>query len=111
MAPTPSGIAQATILPNSAAKAGQVNEPQLNYLASLQGFSVSFTDFPKDGQFLRSVTTTFCKQWVFYSLVSIGTTPPIVAHGQGSSVALAHEEAAAQALKALITRGLENSSG
>jgi len=97
MAANPSGIAQATILPNSAAKAGQVNEPQLNYLASLQGFSVSFTDFPKDGQFL--------------SLVSIGTTPPIVAHGQGASVALAHEEAAAQALKALITRGLENSSG
>lgn len=57
MAANPSGIAQATILPNSAAKAGQVNEPQLNYLASLQGFSVSFTDFPKDGQFLRLVFT------------------------------------------------------
>ena len=32
---------------------GQTAEPQLQYLASLQGFKVQFTDFPKDGQFLR----------------------------------------------------------
>lgn len=95
--PAPPVNATAAIIPNAAGNAGQVNEPQLHYLASLQGFSVSFTDFPKDGQFL--------------SLVSIGTTPPIVAHGQGASIPLAHEEAAAQALKALMTRGLENSSG
>ena len=28
---------------------GQTAEPQLQYLASLQGFKVQFTDFPKDG--------------------------------------------------------------
>jgi len=39
--------------PNAAANAGQTAEPQLQYLASLQGFKVQFTDFPKDGQFLR----------------------------------------------------------
>ena len=32
---------------------GQTAEPQLQYLASLQGFQVQFTDFPKDGQYLR----------------------------------------------------------
>ena len=31
----------------------QTAEPQLQYLASLQGFKVQFTDFPKDGQYLR----------------------------------------------------------
>lgn len=73
---------------------GQTAEPQLQYLASLQGFKVQFTDFPKDGQFL--------------SLVSIDTSPPLVAHGQGATVPLAHEEAATQAMKLLMTRGLEN---
>jgi len=72
----------------------QTAEPQLQYLASLQGFKVQFTDFPKDGQYL--------------SLVSIDTSPPLVAHGQGQTVILAHEEAATQAMKLLMTRGLES---
>ena len=32
---------------------GQVAESQLQYLASLQGYKVTFSDFPKDGRFLR----------------------------------------------------------
>ena len=32
---------------------GLVAESQLQYLASLQGYKVTYSDFPKDGRFLR----------------------------------------------------------
>jgi hypothetical protein len=73
---------------------GQVAESQLQYLASLQGYKVTFSDFPKDGRFL--------------SLISIDTKPPLVAHGDGLTIPQAHEEAATQALQLLMTRGLGN---
>lgn len=71
-----------------------VTESQLQYLASLQGYKVTFSDFPKDGRFL--------------SLISIDTKPPLVAHGDGLTIPQAHEEAATQALQLLMTRGLGN---
>lgn len=79
--------------PSASPAIAQTAEPQLHYLASLQGFKVQFTDFPKDGQYL--------------SLVSIDTTPPVVAHGMGASIPLAHEEASTQAMNLLMTRGLD----
>lgn len=71
-----------------------VNEHQLRHLAELCKYKVVFSDFPKDGRIL--------------SLISINTTPPLVAHGDGPTVPLAREEAASKALQELMTRGLGN---
>ena len=94
---------------------GQTAEPQLQYLASLQGFKVQFTDFPKDGGnilrfsnfLLIYILWSIWKLLFIFSLVSIDTSPPLVAHGQGATVVIAHEEASTQAMQLLMTRGLE----
>ena len=43
-----------------------------------------------------------------FSLISIDTKPPLVAHGDELTIPQAHEEAATQALQLLMTRGLGN---
>ena len=43
-----------------------------------------------------------------FSLISIKTNPPLVAHGDGLTIPQAHEEAASKALQELMTRGLGN---
>lgn len=96
-APTPTAASTAATAGGgggAATSMGLVAESQLQYLASLQGYKVTYTDFPKEGKIL--------------SLISIDTKPPVVAHGDAPTVALAHEEAATQALKVLMTRGLGN---
>jgi len=69
---------------------------QLAYLSQVLGFSVSYTDFPKKGEYL--------------SLVSLSTNPPQVSHGAGSTLEGSHNNAAHNALRALANNGLDNVS-
>merc|ERR1719357_267033 len=66
---------------------------QLAYLSQVLGFSVSYTDFPKKGEYL--------------SLVSLSTTPPQVSHGAGATLEGSHNNAAHTALKTLASNGLD----
>jgi len=67
---------------------------QLAYLSQVLGFSVSYTDFPKKGEYL--------------SLVSLSTNPPQVSHGAGSTLEGSHNNAAHTALRALANNGLDS---
>jgi len=67
---------------------------QLAYLSQVLGFSVSYTDFPKKGEYL--------------SLVSLSTNPPQVSHGAGSTLEGSHNNAAHNALRSLANNGLDN---
>lgn len=67
---------------------------QLAYLSQVLGFSVSYTDFPKKGEYL--------------SLVSLSTNPPQVSHGAGSTLEGSHNNAAHTALRALASNGLDS---
>lgn len=66
---------------------------QLAYLSQVLGFSVSYTDFPKKGEYL--------------SLVSLSTSPPQVSHGAGPTLEGSHNHAAHTALRALASVGLD----
>lgn len=55
---------------------------QLNYLAQLIGFSVSYADFPK------------ANHTEFLSLVTLATDPPHMGHGNGSTVDESRDSAA-----------------
>jgi len=87
----PQGLPQ---LPTS----GQGVSPkeQLAYLSQVLGFSVTYTDFPKKGEYL--------------SLVSLSTTPPQVSHGAGPTLEGSHNNAAHTALRTLANNGLDNVS-
>jgi len=67
---------------------------QLAYLSQVLGFSVSYTDFPKKGEYL--------------SLVSLSTNPPQVSHGAGATLEGSHNNAAHTALRALASNGLDS---
>jgi len=67
---------------------------QLAYLSQVLGFSVSYTDFPKKGEYL--------------SLVSLSTNPPQVCHGAGSTLEGSHNNAAHTALRTLANNGLDS---
>jgi double-stranded RNA-binding protein Staufen len=67
---------------------------QLAYLSQVLGFSVTYTDFPKKGEYL--------------SLVSLSTNPPQVSHGAGPTLEASHNNAAHTALRALANTGLDN---
>lgn len=69
---------------------------QLNYLAHLIGFSVSYNDFPKGNHS------------EFLSLVTLSTDPPQLSHGSGSSVDESRDHAALKALSVLSELGLDN---
>lgn len=69
---------------------------QLNYLAQLIGFSVSYSDFPK------------ANHTEFLSLVTLSTDPPQMSHGAGSSVDESRDHAALKALSVLSEMGLDN---
>lgn len=69
---------------------------QLNYLAQLIGFSVSYSDFPKGNH------------TEFLSLVTLSTDPPHMSHGSGSSVDESRDHAAMKALGVLSELGLDN---
>lgn len=66
---------------------------QLAYLSQVLGFSVTYTDFPKKGEYL--------------SLVSLSTTPAQVSHGAGSTLEGSHNNAALTALRTLADNGLD----
>lgn len=66
---------------------------QLAYLSQVLGFSVSYTDFPKKGEYL--------------SLVSLSTNPPQVSHGAGPTLEGSHNNAAHTALRTLASNGLD----
>lgn len=80
------------VLPTS----GQGVSPkeQLAYLSQVLGFSVTYTDFPKKGEYL--------------SLVSLSTNPAQVSHGAGPTLEGSHNNAAHTALRALANTGLDN---
>lgn len=69
---------------------------QLNYLAQLIGFQVSYSDFPKGNH------------TEFLSLVTLTTDPPHMSHGNGSSIDESRDHAAMKALGALSELGLDN---
>lgn len=69
---------------------------QLNYLAQLIGFSVSYSDFPKGNH------------TEFLSLVTLSTDPPHMSHGSGTSVDESRGCAAMKALGVLSELGLDN---
>lgn len=69
---------------------------QLNYLAQLMGFTVSYSDFPKGNH------------TEFLSLVTLSTDPPHMSHGSGSSRDESRDHAAMKALTALSELGLDN---
>lgn len=69
---------------------------QLNYLAQLIGFTVSYSDFPK-GNHLD-----------YLSLVTLSTDPPHMSHGSGSNVNESRDHAALTALSVLSELGLDN---
>lgn len=70
---------------------------QLAYLSQVLGFSVTYNDFPKKGEYL--------------SLVSLSTTPPQVSHGAGSTLEGSHNNAALTALRTLANTGLDSVTG
>jgi len=67
---------------------------QLAYLSQVLGFSVTYTDFPKKGEYL--------------SLVSLSTNPPQVSHGAGATLEGSHNCAALTALRSLASKGLDS---
>lgn len=69
---------------------------QLNYLAQIMGFTVSYSDFPKGNH------------TEFLSLVTLSTDPPHMSHGNGSSRDESRDHAAMKALTALSELGLDN---
>jgi len=69
---------------------------QLAYLSQVLGFTVTYTDFPKKGEYL--------------SLVSLSTTPPQVSHGAGPTLEGSHNNAAHTALRTLANNGLDTVS-
>lgn len=69
---------------------------QLNYLAQLIGFTVSYSDFPKGNHS------------EFLSLVTLSTDPPHMSHGSGTSVDESRDHAALKALSVLSELGLDN---
>jgi len=69
---------------------------QLNYLAQLIGFTVSYSDFPKGNHS------------EFLSLVTLSTDPPHMSHGAGSNVDESRDQAALKALGVLSELGLDN---
>lgn len=70
---------------------------QLAYLSQVLGFTVTYNDFPKKGEYL--------------SLVSLSTTPPQVSHGAGSTLEGSHNNAALTALRTLANTGLDTVTG
>lgn len=81
-----SGIAESVVSPRD----------QLNYLAQLMGFTVSYADFPKGNH------------TEFLTLVTLSTEPPQMSHGNGSSRDESRDHAALKALTALSELGLDN---
>merc|ERR1712117_318435 len=72
---------------------GMSPKEQLAYLSQVLGFTVTYTDFPKKGEYL--------------SLVSLSTTPPQVSHGAGPPLEGSHNNAAHTALRTLANNGLD----
>lgn len=69
---------------------------QLSYLATLIGFSVSYSDFPK------------ANHTEFLSLVTLSTDPPHMSHGSGTTVDESRDHAALKALGVLSELGIDN---
>jgi double-stranded RNA-binding protein Staufen len=69
---------------------------QLNYLAQLIGFSVSYSDFPK------------ANHTEFLSLVTLSTDPPHMGHGSGTTIDESRDSAALKALSVISDIGLDN---
>lgn len=72
---------------------GVSSKEQLAYLSQIVGFTVTYSDFPKKGEYL--------------TLVSLSTNPPQVSHGSGQSLEASHNNAAHTALKNLASTGLD----
>ena len=93
------GVGSSTALPQVLPQlptSGQGVSPkeQLAYLSQVLGFTVTYTDFPKKGEYL--------------SLVSLSTSPPQVSHGAGPTLEGSHNNAAHTALRTLANNGLDS---
>lgn len=77
---------------------GVRSKDQLMYLAQLMDIQVHFSDFPK------------ANHEMYLTLVSLGTNPPQVCHGEGATTEASHEKAALEALKVLSELGLDIAS-
>jgi len=93
------GVGSSTSLPQVLPQlptSGQGVSPkeQLAYLSQVLGFTVTYTDFPKKGEYL--------------SLVSLSTNPPQVSHGAGPTLEGSHNNAAHTALRTLANNGLDS---
>ncbi|KAL1492755.1 hypothetical protein ABEB36_010959 [Hypothenemus hampei] len=74
---------------------GVRSKDQLLYLAQLMNIQVLFSDFPK------------ANHEMYLTLVSLGTNPSQVCHGEGPTTEASHERAAMEALKVLSELGLD----
>ncbi|XP_060536827.1 double-stranded RNA-binding protein Staufen homolog 2-like isoform X2 [Cylas formicarius] len=74
---------------------GVRSKDQLLYLAQLMNIQVQFSDFPK------------ANHEMYLTLVSLGTNPTQVCHGEGPTTEASHEKAALEALKVLSELGLD----
>jgi len=73
---------------------GVSSKEQLAYLSQVLGFTVTYNDFPKKGEYL--------------TLVSLSTNPPQVSHGSGQSLESSHNNAAHTALNTLADNGIQD---
>merc|ERR1712029_941447 len=89
-----SGNTQAATIAKELLSGGTSPTEQLAYLSQVLGFTVTYNDFPKKGEYL--------------SLVSLSTNPPQVSHGAGSTLEGSHNNAALTALRTLANTGLDN---
>ncbi|VEN64007.1 unnamed protein product [Callosobruchus maculatus] len=78
---------------------GVRSKDKLLYLAQLLNIQVQFSDFPK------------ANHEMYLTLVSLGTNPPQVCHGEGATTDASHEKAALEALRVLSELGLDIALG
>nr|CAH7764588.1 unnamed protein product [Callosobruchus chinensis] len=84
---------------NDKGRKGVRSKDKLLYLAQLLNIQVQFSDFPK------------ANHEMYLTLVSLGTNPPQVCHGEGATTDASHEKAALEALRVLSELGLDIALG
>ena len=86
---------------------------QLAYLSQVLGFTVTYTDFPKKGEYLSLVSLSTTPPQVVYMRMRILVTQATivqVSHGAGPTLEGSHNNAAHTALRTLANNGLDTVS-
>uniref|UniRef100_A0A8D8VQD3 Double-stranded RNA-binding protein Staufen homolog 2 n=1 Tax=Cacopsylla melanoneura TaxID=428564 RepID=A0A8D8VQD3_9HEMI len=81
---------------------------QLNFLARISNFTVTYSDFPNPNG--CQVDSTGTPSQGYLSMVNLSTSPPQVCTGVGATIEQSQNEAAISALKFLSDMGLESMS-